>query len=414
MKIASIKTLSVFAAASFAALGAYAGNQTVEGLTDSTITENGSYSKAANADWGDNIRLTTENGSFTLTAYYTIKNSATTSTNGGLGIRMEAGSTATIGSEDGSKVGTLVVEPHKPYGAYQSPGAMEQMENSTLNIYKGSTLEMYSGWGSWARVAAHTLNGTINLHGSLSLGVRESSSKITYTNIGSTAVINVHEGAKLALSNVKSTGATFNFLGKADKVSISAKYIDTAFSANNTKINLLAENALENFYTGKADAPVAGKITVADSSTLTVNVGNDTIDAMSQVFPVLVLNNSASLDVNFANVRAGAVFDMAGLEASAGGTFSITFNNFYNDFVCFDTDFNLVDGAIELTNGMVVNLFATDSAGSELVGDWSKVEKNGKYFLNNSGASPVIPEPATYAALFGCLALAFALIRRRR
>ncbi len=92
-------------------------------------------------------------------------------------------------------------------------------------------------------------------------------------------------------------------------------------------------------------------------------------------------------------------------------TSTLVFYDFAESLVKLNIDETILsaDGTITLTaSNTSLKLSAYDTDGNLLDGDWS-VDDNG-YLFN----SALVPEPAEWAAIFGALALALAMRRRRK
>lgn len=112
----------------------------------------------------------------------------------------------------------------------------------------------------------------------------------------------------------------------------------------------------------------------------------------------ITLNGSKA---SFAAITSLGVVDSLG---------RVIFSDFENELVKVDnlTTEMISTGTFKPNDYVTINLVAYDKNGNLLDGTWS-VDVNG-YLFN----SALVPEPADFAAVFGALALAFALRRRRR
>ncbi len=112
----------------------------------------------------------------------------------------------------------------------------------------------------------------------------------------------------------------------------------------------------------------------------------------------ITLNGSKA---SFAAITSLGVVDSLG---------RVIFSDFENELVKVDnlTTEMISTGTFKPNDYVTINLVAYDKNGNLLDGTWS-VDGNG-YLFN----SALVPEPADFAAVFGALALAFALRRRRR
>lgn len=405
MKTSYIPKTIFAAAAAFAASTAFAGEAKVSGFTNSVVTEDYVNNFAPGKGWGDNILLAEKDMSFELYADYTFQSTNTGATDMGLGFSIKENATATIGSADGKRAGHLTFKP-----AEGGIGCSVNINSgAVITVNKNSSLIFESGANSWGNnIWEHWIQGTMNVYGTMDIGSLRIPGKTQYSSFYSGTQLNVYAGSIVGFDNIQlRNNSSINFYGQAKKVDFRAvNGAVTGLNLMGGSIGLYGRNALKN-YKGTS-------WNLGSSQNVTINVGDSENAAVSQVLPEIVIGASASMTVNFAGEASGTFFIEKLSTSATGGESSLIFNNFYNDFVCFGSDFTLDEDAIVFESGFAIILSATDISGQDIEGEWYKVEKNGKFYLNNTGATPApVPEPATYAAIFGAIALFFAFRRRK-
>lgn len=406
MKTSNISKTIFAAAAAFAASTAFAGEISIDGFTNSVVTEDYVNNREPKAKtWGDNVVLAEKDKSFELYADYTFQSTNVGDTDMGLGFSIKENATATIGSADGKRAGHLTFKP-----AEGGIGCSVNMNlGAVITVNKNSSLRFESGANSWGKdIWEHWIQGTMNVFGTMDIGSLRIPGKTQYSKFYSGTQLNVYAGSVVGFDNILLYDkASINFYGQAKEVDFRAvNGAATGLNLMGGSIGLYGRNALWN-YKGTS-------WNLGSSQNVSINVGNSENAAVSQVLPEIVIGASASMTVNFAGEASGTFFIEKFSTSATGGESSLLFNNFYNDFVCFGSDFTLDEDAIVFESGFAIILSATDSSGQDIEGEWYKVEKNGKFYLNNTGATPApVPEPATYAAIFGAIALFFAFRRRK-
>lgn len=400
------------ALAAFAATSAYAGNtfKDIAGFTELDEVTDFTYSGTAGWGWNHNlVKATSEEGG-TKNIYGT--NTITTELRQwqpevGLGFYISKNSTVNLGSADGSKTGSLTIKSPGYTSSSTMNGILLMDEGSTFNINKGSTFDFYPDWrpgNSSYKGIQNTINGTINVYGKLNMPYAMPDCNGS-TNINATAVINLYAGSSATLQNLIHKG-TINIYGAPSGFSISKAGSPKAWNVtgDTAKLGIYANGAFDNAKLGE----------IALNGKLTIDVGNTETAIKNILLPTLNFATGSGVDLNFANIAGGASYGIKELaSAESAGEGYLNFNNFYNDLVYFEGEHTIAaDGTITLASGLSVILEAYDSTGALIDGDWSIKQVGEKFFLNNSAASP-IPEPATYATIFGMLALLLAFYRKK-
>ena len=398
--------------AAFAATSAYAGNsyKDLAGFTELDEVTDFTYSGSDYRGWGWNFNLvkaTSEEGG-TKNIYGT--NTINTELrqwqpDNGLGFYISKNSTVNLGSEDGSKTGSLTITSPGYTNGYAMNGILLMDEGSTFNINKGSTFDFYPEWRpgkSEYNGISNTINGTINVYGKLNIPYNMPDCK-GGTYINATAVINLYAGSNATFQNLIHNG-TINIYGAPSGFSVSKTGGPKAWNVtgDTAKLGIYANGAFDNANISQIDL----------NGTLSVEIGDAEHAVSSALLPLLNFGAGGTANINFAEA---AILGLKGLGATDSGEGYLNFNNFYNDMIFAEGEITIENGAIQLASGMEIVLEAYDLAGNFIDGEWSVKKVGDKYFLNNSAASPCpIPEPATCATIFGALALLTTFYRKNR
>ena len=310
-----------------------------------------------------------------------------------------------IGTEDGSQTGTLTIK-----------NTTDPLANSgRIQVNKGSTLYVYTGntpnWTTASRGQRIDIYGTVETaYGTDSAQIPTDTNNYNLEVSGANNTLNVFDGGVLNFKNGAMRlvgGATIN-LEAGSKTTVGR----IVFGGNNAKLVIGGNDVLSTASGGKPTI-VLGSTTrgiIDVSATTNTRLNNIQFQGKSS----LTINLSAThglltvakLDVNEVDKYP---FD---------GTESLILNDFVNDtFKIEDTsNIELVGDVLNITkigNTSVVKsvkIVAYDKDGNALCGENEHWEtQNG--FLNLFSN---IPEPAEWAAIFGGIALALALYRRRR
>lgn len=236
-------------------------------------------------------------------------------------------------------------------------------------------------------------NGAVLDAGTMDLYTYDSNQKTTVFNIESGSTANVETFSMYGMNN---RGGTINVNGGTLNVSDGFVQADDSGSkVFTTKLNVTNGGKVD--LAGSLDIAsatvdggtlIADSIIVGDGRSLSV-AGNSVIDAdLLSVFDTATVSLGESAELNIsqlevvlssASVQTGTEFDLADI---------------------FGEDSSIVLAAVDN------NLLMSDMDGNKYtatVGEGSIVV-----------IGPAVPEPSTYAAIFGAIALAFAAYRRRR
>ena len=311
-----------------------------------------------------------------------------------------------IGTQDGSQTGVLTIKNETDPLA--NKGRIQVNKGSTLYVYTGNN----PGWSTASKGQRIDIYGTVETaYGTNSAQIPTDTNGYNLEVSGSGNEMRVFDGGVLNFKNgsmrlrdggiinlkegSKTTVGRIIFGGTGAKLIIGAN--DVLSTASGGKPSIVLGSATRGIIDVSATTDLKlGNIQFQGRSSLTIN--------LSATHGLLT---AAKLDVNEVNTYP---FD---------GTESLILNDFVNDtFKINDTsNIELVGDALlkitKLGNTSVVKnikLVAYDKDGKTLCGEGEHWEiQNG--FLNIVSN---IPEPAEWAAIFGGIALALALYRRRR
>ncbi|WOO41354.1 PEP-CTERM sorting domain-containing protein [Rubellicoccus peritrichatus] len=146
----------------------------------------------------------------------------------------------------------------------------------------------------------------------------------------------------------------------------------------------------------------------------TVNTGESVTLSFAEV---LTFKNGGSdvtgASINFRVYETGSpsgVFTETGINFGSNAPFTdIAGNNFTN---AGDQSWNNITTSTDVANGLSAGNYTVEVF-------WKATSTDGDHFVNNGGSNytatfEVVPEPSTYAALFGLAVLGLAAWRRRR
>lgn len=303
---------------------------------------------------------------------------------------VDSGKTLQIGTADES--GTLNIS-FTGGGYFTNSGKLIVSENGTLSI--SNTEKPYSPVG---KLGNADIYGTIEISGG---------------SFWSGTLINVYGNASLSGSFSMGYGSIMNVnTSTADFTGVEFR-VDQGKSTT-SQLNLNAENAISTMgnikliYWNNAGSNL--KITVGD---------------YINTIPKLRFNKYSYLNIDMLGDKQLSLkqicFDGDGKDTDYDPTQAIAtieFNNFDNDKVLIEdiTGVSIENNQLKVYkdySGSVysyIEIIARDGEGNLIEGNWTLVEGEGGYWLNNSA----IPEPAACAALLGLLSLAFAARRRRK
>ncbi len=194
---------------------------------------------------------------------------------------------------------------------------------------------------------------------------------------------------------------TFNKAANLEHSSLKAtSYVEvkggSTLNISNTG-SLSTRNLLLN---GGATVNVSGALTLTQNLTTITGAGNKIVLNIANDFGSFKFSNSASALTIDTNGNASTIGSLSG-----DGTLYLM--DLVNDTIKIEN----IDGLVTYTEGDVLRT-SNIKYGSE--GNWQDVvlsSTTGGYFLN---AASSVPEPAEWAAIFGAIALGFAIYRRRK
>jgi autotransporter-associated beta strand protein len=293
-------------------------------------------------------------------------------------------------------------------GTALSTGTLAVGSNTALGsgalAFNGGALQAGGGAVTLANAAtlsaATTLSGTqpLTFSGNWTLA---QNAALTVTNTAVTTISGsigesggVHSFAKYGAGELDLTGASTYTGG-------------TLIAAGTVKINNLSGSAF-----GTGAVTVASGATLTGAGTFTGAFQNNGVYSPGNSPALVSLTNFSQgptglLEMQIAGLTRGTGYDALNISGAflPGGTLAVTFLN----------GFSPVSGAtFDLFNfGSISGTFAQldlPALGTGLVWDSSKLYVDGTLSVSASA----IPEPATYAVLFGVISLAGATLRRRR
>lgn len=402
-------------------------------------------------------------GNFSATDNYEVSNNATfaivytgdVSTHAQMnnyGISVEAGSTFAL---DWSKGLDFVMKSPSAstettfdiYGTFEKRGASivnmviadAAANNVVWNFYDGSKAQKASGAGNYSmevrrgtgtinvfdganvsitdiniggRNDSNAINGTINVEGVMTVDawLRLGNTALVGTNAGK-AQLNVTNGGVLTTRDFGTnigTGYTATTLIKGLNSQMTVTYAVTLNSV--------------------VDDRSSSKFTVFTGSNFKINNANGlTSNANSKVVFGLDENLQAAaskallsiqkLTVNTANDEKTFSFDLTDLGSmtgmSEGDVFTLILFDSLSSVVLNGTAYDLASMASADIQNMFATFISFDFAGNN---NWEAFNESNLSWEDNklSLSLTYVPEPSTYAAIFGALAIAFAAYRRKK
>lgn len=246
-------------------------------------------------------------------------------------------------------------------------------DNATLTVASGTISAKSFTLGNYS-----TINGSISTSGSLEL------------NEGNTINGNV-SAADLVINSGASISGTIGYTNSLTVNSGASVKLADYFRLNNTVT--LNNPGTKAIYSGV-------EFWLNADSTLNIHLGNNSLAAVNDRFKALIytlygkagdgqIGEGAKINVYLSDFFLGEDF-------VAGEEYKIALIcSHYANVSGWESVFNLVD----------------DSDFADFV-EGSLVHENNTWWITVQGVS--VPEPSTYAAIFGALALAFAAYRRRK
>ena len=284
------------------------------------------------------------------------------------------------------------------YGGGKDGGIVEGVK--TLNI--GTADTAYTG-SSALKVADFQKIGVVN--GSVEIS--------SYTQAAEGTLITVFEKGKLAMSlnsesqfsntSLENAGEVAFKRGRlADNVSVTLK----SYSGSG-KVSAFGGTFADGVFT-------AGKSAAFDSSAITVGTGAKDVQTVK-------LGDKLALDFNVAGLGESALTvnaikastDLNGIAGSVLAAFDVDLTDNSNNYTVV---FSAYVGAIEDADALVAWHKGKDGVWTRLDTAIDYADEIASIVVDgfSSYAFSQVPEPATYAAIFGALALAVVAYRRRR
>ena len=301
--------------------------------------------------------------------------------------------------------------------------------NFTYNITGGSITSLDLGYYSY-RMRGYYKKFT----GDLTADVSNCYIKQIYPNFNSdvftgNVYINIHEGAeieKISTPYVDSHIGTTNLYMDGGKVG-NATFTDEstitlvgntaeATSIGATKIYIGTDSQA---YSGTVSSSVVGdEVYISKNSVLTTNSISYSRDGSK-----LYVDDNASViftgGMSYTRGQEWNVSSSANISVIDNKTVKLDFDSNFTLNILLAEDFDatslnlsdIFEDTITFSGTMdETNFSLLDHNGNKLEGFELTKDETGSYIINNI----VVPEPATYAAIFGALALAFAAYRRRK
>lgn len=301
--------------------------------------------------------------------------------------------------------------------------------NFTYNITGGSIRSLDLGYYSYNMRGYYK-----KFTGDLTADVRNCYIKQIYPNFNSdvftgNVYINIHEGAeieKISTPYVDSHIGTTNLYMDGGKVG-NATFTDEstitlvgntaeATSIGATKIYIGTDSQA---YSGTVSSSVVGdEVYISKNSVLTTNSISYSRDGSK-----LYVDDNASViftgGMSYTRGQEWNVSSSANISVIDNKTVKLDFDSNFTLNILLAEDFDatslnlsdIFEDTITFSGTMdKTNFSLLDHNGNKLEGFELTTDETGSYIINNI----VVPEPATYAAIFGALALAFAAYRRRK
>lgn len=301
--------------------------------------------------------------------------------------------------------------------------------NFTYNITGGSITRLDLGYYSYNMRGYYK-----KFTGDLTADVSNCYIKQIYPNFNSdvftgNVYINIHEGAeieKISTPYVDSHIGTTNIYMDGGKVG-NATFTDEstitlvgntaeATSIGATKIYIGTDSQA---YSGTVSSSVVGdEVYISKNSVLTTNSISYSRDGSK-----LYVDDNASViftgGMSYTRGQEWNVSSSANISVIDNKTVKLDFDSNFTLNILLAEDFDatslnlsdIFEDTITFSGTMdETNFSLLDHNGNKLEGFELTTDETGSYIINNI----VVPEPATYAAIFGALALAFAAYRRRK
>ena len=335
---------------------------------------------------------------------------------GGETLTLNATKSATFSGNTASKGGFLYMDNGEE-------GSTASAKVS-LNVAAGATLTIGTTGGASDSIAG-VESATLSKLGAGSLNVNGSMADFKGSLIVSAGVMNANNGIGAKSVSIEN-GATLG-------VALGNGALENAVVANNGTLSLkrgtLADGetfALSN-YSGEGAVKAyggilsgettftAGKSESFESSAITVGTGANDVQTVK-------FGNKLALDFDVAGLGEAALLvneikastDLDGIKGDLLAAFDVDLTNNNNDD--YTVVFSAYVGEIEAANALVAWHKGKDGVWTRLDTSIDYADEIASIVVDGFGsyAFSQVPEPATYAAIFGALALAFAAYRRRK
>lgn len=278
-------------------------------------------------------------------------------------------------------------------GAVRESGS-SVIEGGSKIIVSGGTINGNIYGGGYSNGASGTYTATSQVNGGSEISIDSSSDAVSING-------DIYGGGYAANSNSTSNleGGT-NILFKGDGANLSFEGTVSASGAGEGTANVSGNRVLSF---GDSQTAFTGKFNGT--------INNETLNGENQFNELYISGNS---DVEFTNgfalnVDTLSIFSGAKVSGNASITVEDALNIFISDGfsgseLVLDLGSSIVLSAESKENVSILHEDGSLFDGAELVYDAE----------NNSFTVTNVPEPSTYAAIFGALALALAAYRRRR
>lgn len=279
----------------------------------------------------------------------------------------------------------------------------------------GETLTYQSLWLYGANIALNDSTKTLTLTSSNyttgGLSVSNGSAYYSLVAQGGDNTITVSNGGNLSLIaqqnvfTVYDNSSTLTLRIEEDAGTVNIRKL--AATRGVLTLNLYKENALAStmgntpILTAAQNTASAGTITFKLNMTKNQNV---TLDMRANSISEFLITDNSVLNVaSIMSVINGTmtVFLSDGL---VDGSIFFATSTFY-DYESYDR----ITSTLKLTSGSTTGYYVFKDAEGNALTDLSWTNVDGGYLLTG-----IVPEPSTYAAIFGAFALAFAIARRRK
>ncbi len=302
--------------------------------------------------------------------------------------------------------GNFTVDGTNATNSVYTSNAIANTGTANFNAYNGYTITVNDGINNTQAdgSVSTSVKGTININGAVYAATDITETTNLYANSGS---------ASKVIFNNSVTGQDINVY--AGTLELGSYAGELSFSTTTT---------IALSYTTLASVAnlVNSTISVNDGATLQIAASGVSFDSSSS----LTLSDGATLILD---ASSSMIFDSASSLAISvsEGDFSITFNvgaassitlgdDVYSDIYAFLNDESNLAELFGADSSDDVSIDSADSTMSSLEEDYiltlSGTLSSGVYNVNISTAA--VPEPSTYAMIFGVIALGFAYYRRRK